>query len=82
MLIRVELFLQVACDVLAVDRARALQPEPVVDALRVEDVLTAREHLHLIACFVRLHADCAVGVLVQLLSDLVLLRAKDLLEEA
>ena len=82
MLVRIEFFLEVTCDVFAVHGTCPFQPEPVIDALGVKDMQATGEHFDLITGFVLLHADGALRVLLQLFSDLILLRSKNLLEEA
>jgi len=47
----------------------------------VEDVLADGQHFHLRAHFVRLDADAALGVLQQLLSDLLVLRLQYFVEK-
>ena len=82
MLVRIEVFLQIAGDVLSINRTGPLQAEPMIYAFRMEDVQAARQHLHLVTRLILLHTDAALGILLQLLSNLVFLRPKNFLKEA
>jgi len=67
--------------IFSINWTSALQSEPEIDTLGVEDMIAIRQHFYLTASLVTFHADAALWMLLDLLLDLIFLQSKYLIEE-
>lgn len=77
----IELFYEETRHIFSINGTSALQPEPVIDTLGVEDMIAIRQHFDLTASYVTFHTNAALWMLLDLLLDLIFLQSKYLIEE-